>query len=71
MAREDRDLSAFTAGPAVTSAAPDGTTQVIEWSGTAFGVFATEGTAIRYTEVPPSLTLGATAVSESATANSR
>ena len=57
---DNRDLSALVDGPPIGTApasTPDGFSQSIKWNGTNFGVFATDGTSIRYTQVSPLATL--------------
>jgi hypothetical protein len=56
---DNLELSALIDGPTIGTAASDGFTQSIKWNGTNFGVFATDGTSIRYTQVSPLATVGA------------
>ncbi|MCC6999079.1 MAG: hypothetical protein IT370_30985 [Deltaproteobacteria bacterium] len=56
VASDNRDLNGFTANPAsIGDAGPDATTQVVDFNGTNYGVFAADGTGIRYTEMSPAL----------------
>jgi len=62
VASDNRDLTAFAANPAsIGSAGPDATTQVVDFNGVNYGVFAADGTGIRFTEMSPALVAGGTA----------
>ncbi len=61
VASDNRDLTAFAANPAsIGNAGPDATTQVVDFNGVNYGIFAADGTGIRFTEMSPALVAGAT-----------
>ena len=61
VASDNRDLTAFAANPAsIGNAGPDATTQVVDFDGTNYGIFASDGTGIRYTAMSPALVAGGT-----------
>lgn len=55
--RDDRDLTSATQGPMVAMAGADASTQAIEFNDQTWGVFASDGNAIRYTEIAQNLAL--------------